>query len=104
MAMTDPAIIREIDAAEAEARIDELAAILAEAVAQRRIAGVGLDVFEHEPKVHPGLIGHANVVLLPHLGSAPIEARQDMGDRVIANIQTFANGHRPPDRVIPAMF
>ena len=82
--------------------IDEAA--LAEAVAQRRIAGVGLDVFEHEPKVHPGLLGHPNVVLLPHLGSATIEARQDMGDRVIANIQTFANGHRPPDRVIPAMF
>ena len=82
--------------------IDEAA--LAEAVAQRRVAGVGLDVFEQEPKVHPGLLGHANVVLLPHLGSATIEARQDMGDRVIANIQTFANGHRPPDRVIPAMF
>ncbi|WP_420477846.1 2-hydroxyacid dehydrogenase [Brevundimonas sp. FT23028] len=82
--------------------IDEAA--LADAVDQRRIAGVGLDVFEHEPKVHPGLIGHPNVVLLPHLGSATIEARQDMGDRVIANIMTFANGHRPPDRVIPAMF
>lgn len=82
--------------------IDEAA--LAEAVARRRIAGVGLDVFEQEPRVHPGLVGHANVVLLPHLGSATIEARQDMGDRVIANIQTFANGHRPPDRVIPAMF
>lgn len=81
--------------------IDEAA--LAEAVAARRIAGVGLDVFEHEPAVHPGLIGHANVVLLPHLGSATIEARQDMGDRVIANIMTFARGHRPPDRVIPAM-
>lgn len=82
--------------------IDEAA--LAEAVATRRIAGVGLDVFEHEPAVHPGLVGHANVVLLPHLGSATIEARQDMGDRVIANIMTFARGHRPPDRVIPAMF
>ena len=81
--------------------IDEAA--LAEAVAKGRVAGVGLDVFEQEPKVHPGLLGHANVVLLPHLGSATIEARQDMGDRVIANIQTFANGHRPPDRVIPAM-
>lgn len=81
--------------------IDEAA--LADAVAGRRIAGVGLDVFEHEPAVHPGLIGHANVVLLPHLGSATIEARQDMGDRVIANIMTFARGHRPPDRVIPAM-
>ena len=81
--------------------IDEAA--LAQAVAQRRIGGVGLDVFENEPVVHPGLLGHPNVVLLPHLGSATIEARQDMGDRVIANIQTFANGHRPPDRVIPAM-
>ncbi|WP_343790010.1 D-glycerate dehydrogenase [Brevundimonas kwangchunensis] len=81
--------------------IDEAA--LAEVVATRRIAGVGLDVFENEPAVHPGLIGHANVVLLPHLGSATIEARQDMGDRVIANIMTYARGHRPPDRVIPAM-
>ena len=81
--------------------IDEAA--LAAAVAGRRLAGVGLDVFENEPLIHPGLLGHPNVVLLPHLGSATIEARQDMGDRVIANIQTFANGHRPPDRVIPAM-
>ncbi|KQY89939.1 D-glycerate dehydrogenase [Brevundimonas sp. Root1423] len=81
--------------------IDEAA--LAAAVAAGRIGGVGLDVFENEPAVHPGLLGHPNVVLLPHLGSATIEARQDMGDRVIANIQTFANGHRPPDRVIPAM-
>lgn len=82
--------------------IDEAA--LAEAIKTRAIAGVGLDVFENEPKVHEGLLGHANVVLLPHLGSATIEARQDMGDRVIANIMTFQNGHRPPDRVIPAMF
>ena len=82
--------------------IDEAA--LAEAVRNRAIAGAGLDVFEHEPKVHEGLLGHPNVVLLPHLGSATIEARQDMGDRVIANIMTFQNGHRPPDRVIPAMF
>ncbi len=82
--------------------IDEAA--LAEAVRNRAIAGAGLDVFEHEPKVHEGLLGYPNVVLLPHLGSATIEARQDMGDRVIANIMTFQNGHRPPDRVIPAMF
>ena len=81
--------------------IDEAA--LADAVARRALAGVGLDVYEHEPAVHPGLLGHANVVLLPHLGSATIEARQDMGERVIANILTFQNGHRPPDRVIPAM-
>ena len=50
---------------------------------------MGLDVYEHEPAIHPGLMGHANVVLLPHLGSATLEARQDMGDRVIANILTF---------------
>ena len=81
--------------------IDEAA--LGEAVRTRRIAGAGLDVFEQEPVIHPGLLGHANVVLLPHLGSATIEARQDMGDRVIGNIMTFQNGHRPPDRVIPAM-
>ncbi|MEQ7156145.1 2-hydroxyacid dehydrogenase [Brevundimonas aurifodinae] len=82
--------------------IDETA--LAEAVSRRSLAGVGLDVFENEPKVHLGLVGHPNVVLLPHLGSATLEARQDMGDRVIANIMTVQNGHRPPDRVIPAMF
>ena len=82
--------------------IDEEA--LAHAVERRAIAGVGLDVFENEPAIHPGLLGHANVVLLPHLGSATLEARQDMGDRVIANIITFQTGHRPPDRVIPAMF
>lgn len=81
--------------------IDEAA--LAERVGAGRIAGVGLDVYEHEPAVHPGLLGQANVVLLPHLGSATLEARQDMGDRVIANILTFQNGHRPADRVIPAM-
>ena len=81
--------------------IDEAA--LAEVVARRGIAGVGLDVYENEPAIHPGLIGHANVVLLPHLGSATLEARQDMGDRVILNVMTFQNGHRPPDRVIPAM-
>ncbi len=81
--------------------IDEAA--LSDAVARRSVAGVGLDVYENEPAIHPGLIGHANVVLLPHLGSATLEARQDMGDRVILNVMTFQNGHRPPDRVIPAM-
>ena len=81
--------------------IDEAA--LARAIERRGLAGVGLDVFENEPVIHPGLLGQANVVLLPHLGSATLEARQDMGDRVIANIMTYQNGHRPPDRVIPAM-
>ena len=81
--------------------IDESA--LAEAVSHRALSGVGLDVYENEPAIHPGLIGRPNVVLLPHLGSATLEARQDMGDRVILNVMTFQNGHRPPDRVIPAM-
>jgi len=81
--------------------IDEAA--LAQAVATRALSGVGLDVFENEPAIHPGLLGQPNVVLLPHLGSATLEARQDMGDRVIANVMTYQNGHRPPDRVIPAM-
>ena len=81
--------------------IDEPA--LAREVAARALSGVGLDVFENEPAIHPGLVGHPNVVLLPHLGSATLEARQDMGERVIANIMTYQNGHRPPDRVIPAM-
>jgi glyoxylate reductase len=81
--------------------IDEAA--LSQAVATRSLSGVGLDVFENEPAIHPGLLGHPNVVLLPHLGSATLEARQDMGDRVIANVMTYQNGHRPPDRVIPAM-
>lgn len=81
--------------------IDETA--LAEAVGRRALGGVGLDVFEQEPAVHPGLLNRPEVVLMPHLGSATIESRQDMGDRVIANIMTFQNGHRSPDRVIPAM-
>lgn len=81
--------------------IDEAA--LSDAVARRSLYGVGLDVFENEPAIHPGLIGNPNVVLLPHLGSATLEARQDMGDRVILNVMTYQNGHRPPDRVIPAM-
>ena len=81
--------------------IDEAA--LADVVARRGIYGVGLDVFENEPAIHPGLMGHPNVVLLPHLGSATLEARQDMGDRVILNVMTYQNQHRPPDRVIPAM-
>jgi len=81
--------------------VDEAA--LSEAVLRRALGGVGLDVFENEPAIHPGLIGQPNVVLLPHLGSATLEARQDMGDRVILNVMTYQNGHRPPDRVIPAM-
>jgi glyoxylate reductase len=70
------------------------------------IGGAGLDVFEHEPAVNPKLMRLARagkVVLLPHLGSATIEGRDDMGAKVIINIQAFMDGHRPPDRVLPSM-
>ena len=82
--------------------IDESALI--DALRERRIAGAGLDVYEHEPKVSDGLLGLDNVVLLPHMGSATVEGRQDMGDKVIVNIKTFVDGHTPPDRVIETMF
>ena len=67
------------------------------------IGGAGLDVFEHEPAVDPRLRALDNVVLLPHMSSATIEGRIAMGERVIINIKTFADGHRPPDRVIGSM-
>ena len=70
------------------------------------IAGAGLDVFEHEPAVNPRLVKLAKsgrVVLLPHMGSATIESRVDMGEKVIVNIRTWMDGHRPPDRVLPSM-
>jgi glyoxylate reductase len=67
------------------------------------IAGAGLDVFEHEPAVNPKLVKSHKVVLLPHMGSATIEGRIDMGEKVIINIKTFMDGHRPPDRVLPSM-
>jgi glyoxylate reductase len=67
------------------------------------IAGAGLDVFEHEPAVNPRLLELDNVILLPHMGSATIEGRIDMGEKVLINIKTFIDGHTPPDRVIQAM-
>lgn len=70
------------------------------------ISGAGLDVFEHEPAVSPKLLKLAQagkVTLLPHMGSATIEGRVDMGEKVIINIKTFMDGHRPPDRVLPSM-
>jgi glyoxylate reductase len=69
----------------------------------RAIAGAGLDVFEHEPAIDPRLCALDNVVLLPHMGSATIEGRLAMGEKVIINIKTFADGHRPPDRVLGSM-
>ena len=68
------------------------------------IAGAGLDVFEHEPAVNPKLLEMDNVIVLPHMASATIEGRVDMGEKVIINIKTFADGHAPPDRVLEAMF
>jgi glyoxylate reductase len=84
--------------------IDENA--LARLLESDDIAGAGLDVFEHEPAVNPKLLKLAKagkVVLLPHMGSDTIEGRVDMGEKVIINIKTFIDGHRPPDRVLPSM-
>ncbi|MGE3148173.1 MAG: 2-hydroxyacid dehydrogenase [Pseudorhodoplanes sp.] len=84
--------------------IDESALI--RMIAAGEIAGAGLDVFEHEPALNPRLIKLAKagkVVLLPHMGSATIEGRIDMGEKVIINIKTFMDGHKPPDRILPSM-
>ena len=67
------------------------------------IAGAGLDVLEQGAEVNPRLRAQPNVVLLPHMGSATVEGRIEMGEKVIINIKTFADGHRPPDLVVPAM-
>ena len=67
------------------------------------ISGAGLDVFEHGHEVNPRLRELPNVVLLPHMGSATIEGRIEMGEKVIINIKTFADGHRPPDQVVPGV-
>jgi glyoxylate reductase len=83
--------------------IDEAAMI--ERLESGELAGAGLDVFEHEPAVNPKLIKLAKagrVVLLPHMGSATIEGRIDMGEKVIINIRTWMDGHKPPDRVLPS--
>lgn len=67
------------------------------------IAGAGLDVFEHGHEINPRLRELPNVVLLPHMGSATIEGRVEMGEKVLINIKTFSDGHRPPDLVVPSM-
>lgn len=78
--------------------VDEPA--LVDALAAGGIAGAGLDVFEHEPAVDPRLLALPNVVLLPHMASATEEARAATGEKVIANIRMWADGHRPPDQVL----
>jgi glyoxylate reductase len=80
--------------------VDELA--LTRMLRDRELGGAGLDVFEHEPAINPKLRDLPNVVLLPHMGSATLEGRVDMGEKVLINIKTFTDGHRPPDRVLPA--
>jgi len=67
------------------------------------ISGAGLDVYEHGTQINPRLRDLDNVVLLPHMGSATLEGRVEMGEKVILNIKTFDDGHRPPDQVVPAM-
>ncbi|MBN9886150.1 2-hydroxyacid dehydrogenase [Salipiger abyssi] len=67
------------------------------------IAGAGLDVYQHGIKGNPDLVNMSNVVMLPHMGSATIEGRIEMGEKVLLNVKTFADGHRPPDQVLPAM-
>jgi glyoxylate reductase len=82
--------------------VDETALI--KCIREGKIAGAGLDVFENEPMVNSKLLKLANenkVVLLPHMSSATIEGRVDMGEKVIINIRTYFDGHRPPDRVLP---
>jgi len=78
--------------------IDETA--LALLLKNGSIAGAGLDVYENEPAINPKLLELDNVVLLPHMSSATVEGRLDMGEKVLINIQTWADGHTPPDRVI----
>jgi len=83
--------------------IDEVA--MTAAISQGRIGGAGLDVFEHEPAVGSdlmALVKKGKVVLLPHMGSATKEGRMEMGERVLINIRTWMDSHRPPDRVLPS--
>lgn len=81
------------------AEITDEPALIA-ALAEGRIAGAGLDVYAHEPAVDPRLLALSNVVLLPHMGSATFEGRDATGARVIANIRSWADGHRPPNQVL----
>ncbi|MCC5987954.1 MAG: D-glycerate dehydrogenase [Pararhodobacter sp.] len=81
--------------------IDENA--LTRALRSGELAGAGLDVFERGAEINPRLRELPNVVLLPHMGSATLEGRIEMGEKVIVNIKTFADGHRPPDQVLPSM-
>ena len=82
--------------------IDEAA--LTQALMEGRIAGAGLDVYEHEPKVTPALVGMANVVLTPHLGSAVFELREGMAHVVVDNAIAIIEGRRPPNCLNPEVY
>lgn len=73
---------------------------LIEALQKEKIGGAGLDVYQKEPNVDLRLLDLKNTVLLPHMGSATFEGREASGERVIANIRIWADGHRPPDQVL----
>ncbi len=84
--------------------IDEMT--LTKLIENGEIGGAGLDVYEHEPAIPPRLLRLAKagkVTLLPHMGSATIEGRVEMGEKVMINIRTFLDGHKPPDRVLPGL-
>ncbi len=81
--------------------IDE--SFLAKLLREKKLAGAGLDVFERAPNIEPSLLSAPNTVLLPHLGSATTEARIEMGEKVIVNIRSFFDNHKPPNRVIAQM-
>ncbi|QWC58057.1 D-glycerate dehydrogenase [Erythrobacter sp. 3-20A1M] len=68
-----------------------------------RLIGAGLDVYPDEPAIDPRLLAHPNVMTLPHIGSATVEGREASGDKVVANIRFWADGHRPPDQVLDAL-
>jgi len=81
--------------------VDEMA--LARMLRAGEVAGAGLDVYEHGTNINPDLRELTNVVMLPHMGSATVEGRIEMGEKVLLNIKTFEDGHRPPDQVVPSM-
>ncbi|MDE2406161.1 MAG: D-glycerate dehydrogenase [Sphingomonadales bacterium] len=81
--------------------VDEEALIAA--LAEGRLAGAGLDVYLHEPRIDPRFLELPNVVLMPHVGSATVEGRAMAGEKVIANIRFWMDGHRPPDMVLEGL-
>jgi glyoxylate reductase len=86
----------------ARAEIVDQEAMIA-ALQSGHLAGAGLDVYPNEPNVDKRLIEHPNVMTLPHIGSATVEGREASGEKVIANIRFWADGHRPPDQVLTAL-